>query len=44
MNEEVSHRISFREARKAVSALMSLWKKRPVCRNANVGLFEGLVE
>ena len=42
MNEEVSHRI--REARKAVSALMSLWKKRPVCRNANVGLFEGLVE
>ena len=42
MHEEISHRIT--EARKAAGALGSLWKRRNICREAKVGMFEGIVE
>ena len=42
MSEETSQWI--RDARRAVGTLMSLWKKRHVCRDSKDVLYEGIID
>ena len=42
MGEEVNHRIT--EAKKAWGALKDVWKKRHISREAEVGMYEGIIE
>ena len=42
ISKEVNHRIVV--ARKAVGTLWSLWKRRHMCSDAKVGIYDGIVE
>ena len=42
MSEEVNHKVG--DARKTVGALMNLWKRRYIFREAKASIYDGIVE